>query len=315
MKVKDIGESAMIDRICHWIGKAGFHPRGLGDDAAVLAGDGRTSLLLATDMIVEGVDFRSSEDPELIGRKALAINLSDMAAMGGIPCHAVVGIGMPSKTRVEWVRHLYEGILKLARRWRVTVVGGDLSKAPAVFVSVTVLGKVPRGRAVFRKGSRPGDWIFVTGNLGGSLLGKHLTFVPRIAESQWITKHLQVHAMIDVSDGLVQDLFRLLKTDRLGAKVFLSRIPVSKEAYQLARRHGRSALESALSDGEDFELLFTASPRMGEKILRRRGRVAGTSVSCIGEITEKPGQIDFFESEFSPKPITLGIRGGYEHFK
>lgn len=328
-----LNESRLVKAIRRIAGTPRGVRKGIGDDAAVLPWDRRHDLLLTVDAAVDGVDFRLKEvRPEEAGWKALAINLSDIAAMGGIPLYALVSLGLPAGLSHAWVRRFYAGMKRLAARFGVAVAGGDLSRSGVFFSSVTVAGKVEKNRLVLRSGARAGDWILVTGRLGGSILGKHLKFTPRLREARFLTGHFRIHAMMDLSDGLMKDLGLLMKESNQGACVFTEAVPVSKDALRLARqrkieplkpapaagrgRPGRGAagalLKSALCDGEDFELLFTASPGEGRKMLALKKGLYGTPVSRIGTVTKKTG-IVFQRNEKDPKQFRLPWKG-YEHF-
>ena len=205
---------------------------GPGDDCAVLdLGLPDRLLLFKTDAVVEGVHFTSSAPPEKVGHKALARCLSDIAAMAGTPLAALVTIGLPTTFDSSYVESLYAGMNLLARRLDVAIVGGETTTNPErIFISVALLGIVPPGKAVLRSGAEVGDAIFVTGELGGSLAGKHLEFEPRLAEARWLAQNFSIHAMLDVSDGLAGDIRHLLKASRVGAELLATAIPISREA-------------------------------------------------------------------------------------
>lgn len=258
---------------------------GIGDDAAVLAGPGRERLLLTTDILVEGVDFKPKARPELVGRKALAVNLSDIAAMGGTPSACVVGLGLPRRMSEKYVGRVYGGMTALAKKFGVQIAGGDISRSPVFFISVAMLGKAGANEIITRAGARPGDVIGLTGRLGGSILRRHFLFTPRIAEGRFLAARFKPHAMIDISDGLVQDLWHILAGSKVSAALDLDRIPVSSDALRLARRNSIKALGHALTDGEDFELLFTLDPRKRERLERRwEKRFPRTPLVWIGKI-------------------------------
>jgi thiamine-monophosphate kinase len=182
----------------------------------------------------------------------LAVNVSDIAAMGGTPRHAVVSLALPSSTPQHYIRALLEGMRRCARRFGVTVVGGDTVGAPCLSITITLTGSAPRGRICRRSGARPGDLLAVTGPLGGSLAsGRHLTFMPRLPEALWLMQHLRPHAMMDLSDGLALDGARMAAASQVRLALRGARIPRAK----------RAALADALHDGEDFELLVALSPR------------------------------------------------------
>lgn len=257
--VHDIGEFGLIRQLQKQIRLA-------GDDCAVLPGGG----LLTCDPVIEGIHFLPDTPARQVGWKAMARNLSDIAAMGGEPRYAVVSLGLRPTTPVRWVRQLYGGLHAAARRFGCEIVGGDTAHVRCEqFVVVTLLGHADR--PVLRSGAKPGDAVFVTGTLGGSFRsGKHLRFIPRIREARWLVEHVHVHAMIDVSDGLASDLQRLVEASRVGFDIASARIP--------------GKLPGALSDGEDFELLFTVAPRNAVTARRKFheiGRVIKTPVVLL----------------------------------
>jgi len=237
---------------------------GIGDDAA-LVGD----IILKVDAVVEGTHF-SRATPAQIGHKAMARPLSDLAAVAGIPRWALVSIVLPRGRGFATAKAVYRGAERTARRFGVRIVGGDLTVTRgAMVVTVTIAGeKGPHG-FVKRSGARPGDRVFVTGPLGGSLLGKHLSFTPRVREAL----KLRPTAMIDISDGFAIDLHRLCEASGVGAQVDLSKVPISAAAKRLARRTGRRPIDHALNDGEDYELLYTARKPGGVGVITSDRRV------------------------------------------
>ena len=267
---------------------------GAGDDCAVLdAGVPDRLLLFKTDAVVEGVHFKADAPPEKIGHKALGRCLSDIAAMAGTPTAALITIGLPRDFKPEWVEAVYAGMSALARRHEVAIAGGETTASPgSVFISVALLGWVPRGKSVLRSGAEAGDAIFVTGELGGSLAGKHLAFEPRLAEARWLAQHFPPHAMLDVSDGLAGDLRHILNASRAGAELLGTSIPISREA-RLAAKAGagaKPALLAALTDGEDFELLFTVATRDAVPMLDAwRKQFPRLPLTCIGKVTAGEG--------------------------
>ncbi len=245
--------------------------QGIGDDTAVLPLSAAQDLLLTTDMSVEGTHFTKETLPQLIGRKALARNLSDIAAMGGTPTYAVVSLGLPKNTSTLYVKKIYQGINRLAKEFDVSIVGGDTVKSPQLVINIALMGTVAKNKAVLRRGAKPGDGIFVTGALGGSLnSGRHLTFTPRVPEAQFLVKNFYPTAMIDISDGLAGDLGHILDESRVGAILEQDKISL----------HRGCDLKSGLYDGEDFELLFTLSPKDSQKLLELKKK----NFFCIGEI-------------------------------
>ncbi len=262
---------------------------GIGDDAAVLDWPAGRACLVTTDMLMEGVDFTAeTATPELIGRKALAVNLSDIAAMGGRPVAAFVSLCLTQGRGEEFARRLYGGLFELAREFHVAIAGGDTNSwAGPLVINLTVLGEPLTEAPLLRSGARPGDWICVTGQLGGSLAGRHLTFTPRVAEVAAILESVHPTSMIDISDGLAADLHHILEASGVGARVEAARLPLSLDIERMPA--DKSPLDRALSDGEDFELLFTVEPSAGDLLLANWSH--GTPVTRIGEITTGPGAV------------------------
>jgi thiamine-monophosphate kinase len=281
---------------------------GIGDDAAVLGPDQARCDLITTDLLLEGIHFSPGEDPRRVGRKAMACNLSDIAAMGGTPRVAVVSLGL-RRGGGERARELMEGLLEMAERFGVELAGGDTTAWDhPTAVSVTLLG-VGHGRGpVLRSGGKPGGVLFVTGMLGGSILGRHLDFEPRVREGIWLAEHLSPQAMIDLSDGLASDLVHLARESRVGAVLEESALPISEEAFRLSRKDGRPPLEHALCDGEDFELLFAVSPEEAGSV---PSGVAGTPVHRIGYLTQDPA---LRIKSASGEMVSLETFRGYTHW-
>jgi thiamine-monophosphate kinase len=287
---------------------------GAGDDCAVLdAGIPDRLLLFKTDAVVEGVHFTPETAPEKIGYKALGRCLSDIAAMAGTPTAALVTIGLPGIFKLDFVEAIYAGLNELARRHQVAVVGGETTTNPGgIFISIALLGWVPRGKGVLRSGAEVGDAIFVTGELGGSLAGRHLDFEPRLAEARWLAQHFSLHAMLDVSDGLAGDLRHILTASRVGAELLASAIPISREARRAAKAGSaaKPPLVAALSDGEDFELLFTVASRDAVPVLDAwKKQFPGLALTCIGKI--KAGEGITLRDKQGVRPLTAH---GYVHF-
>lgn len=238
-------------------------------------------------MLMEGVDFTlSSATGRQIGWKSLAVNLSDIAAMAGKPVACVVSVALPRRGGFDLGRELLAGIQTCADRFGVALAGGDTNTwdGPLV-ISITVLGEPTEPGPVLRSGAKPGDWIMTTGTFGGSLGGKHLDFTPRITEALALHQAVKLHAMIDTSDGLAADLWHILEESKTGAVLDETAIPISPAAA--ASCDGKSPLEHALSDGEDFELLFTVAPADGQSLLSRPP--FPTLLTHVGEITAESG--------------------------
>ncbi len=287
---------------------------GAGDDCAVLdLGLPDRWVLFKTDAVVEGVHFDATARPEQIGHKALARALSDIAAMAGTPSSALVTLALPARFEVVFVERVYAGLKALAARYGVAVVGGETIANPErLLLSIALLGFVAKDQVVYRRGARPGDAIFVTGELGGSRAGRHLDFEPRLAEAQWLAAHFRPQAMIDLSDGLAGDLRHLLAAGGVGAELRAASIPISRAARLRARSGDaqKPALAAALTDGEDFELLFTVASRQAVPLRDAwQARFPGLRLSCIGRITTEPGLR--LRDRHGLQPLDLH---GYAHF-
>lgn len=287
---------------------------GAGDDCAVLdVGADDRLLLFKTDAVVEGVHFTSETPPEKIGHKALARCLSDIAAMAGTPTAALITLGLPKKFQPEFVEQIYAGLNALARKQGVAIVGGETTTNPAgVLLSVALIGFVPRGQLLLRSGAKVGDAIFVTGELGGSITGRHLEFEPRLAEARWLAEHFSIHAMMDVSDGLAGDLRHILHASQSGAELLKSAIPISRAAKEISKRGdaAKPAIIAALTDGEDFELLFTVASKFAVPLLDAwKKQFPKLKLSCIGKIIAGEGLK--LRDATGVRPLTTH---GYVHF-
>src|SRR5690606_15230748 len=280
-------EFDLIQRICQHAAPNASVAVGIGDDAAVIRSSGGAGTLVAKDVLTEGVHFDlSAASPAQVGRKALAVNLSDIAAMAGRPTAAFVGLVLPAARGAEFAEGLMEGVLTLAAEFDVAVAGGDTNiwNGPAA-VSVTVLGETSGRGAVLRRGAQPGDWLLVTGALGGSLRGRHLMFPPRIREALALHRAVEVHAMIDISDGLASDIHHVLNASQVGARLNAAAVPVHGDVPAALSPSER--LQHALSDGEDFELLVCVDRESGRTLLA--DPPSATQLTHIGEITAEEG--------------------------
>ena len=309
-----MNEFELIERLTRSLPTNNSVVVGSGDDCAVLDfGIADRLLLFKTDAVVEGVHFVHETAAEKIGHKALGRCLSDIAAMAGTPVAALITIGLPQGFDADFVARVYDGINSLARRQSVAIVGGETTtNQSGIFISVSMLGWAPRGKAVLRSGAEAADAIFVTGELGGSQGGKHLEFEPRLAEARWLTEHFSVHAMIDISDGLAGDLRHILKASRVGAELLSSAIPISRAAKQAAkgRASAKPPLLAALTDGEDFELLFTTGSRDAVRLLDAwKKEFPRVQLSCIGKVTSGEGIA--IKDEHGVRPLKAN---GFVHF-
>ncbi|MCA9248602.1 MAG: thiamine-phosphate kinase [Planctomycetales bacterium] len=285
---------------------------GIGDDAALLEWADRGDCVVTSDLLMDGAHFRleAGDPPKRIGHKALAVNLSDLAAMASRPVAAFVSLALPRNGGLPLAQDLVEGMLPLAEQFQVAIAGGDTNiwGGPLV-ISVTAVGMATEHGVLRRDGGRPGDWLLVTGALGGSLLGRHLDVEPRVAEALVLNDQFEIHACLDISDGLALDLSRLASASGCGAILEAAAIPVSDAARQLAQRgDGRSSpLDHALSDGEDFELLFSVAPDVGQKILA--AQPLAVPIRHIGELTDEP-QLWLRREDATLEPLAAR---GFEH--
>lgn len=300
--LRDTGENDLVERLTSLINPSADVVIGPGDDCAVVEtrNDAKNHLLLKTDCIIEGIHFLPDTDPEWVGWKAACRVLSDIAAMGGTPGHALVTLAVDGDREVSEIEGWYRGMERASREvGEFVLVGGETASLPqkGALISIAMTGSVPRDRFITRSGSRPGDWIAVTGKLGGSFRsGRHLNFRPRLSEGKWLAsleKSLRPTAMMDISDGLSQDLPRLADASRVpGFIIDIEQVPVNED----------SDLRSALGEGEDYELLFTVPSAAREELVSRwKDAFPDTELTIIGRMKE--------ESERTE------LEGGWEHFR
>ncbi len=298
MLIKNIGEFGLIERIKKLIKTDASVVKGPGDDCAVIKFSKDKYMLFTSDMIVEGVDFTGKDRPYLIGRKAIAVSVSDIAACAGLPRYCLVSLAMPQNSPVEFIDKLIKGMLSVAKKYGINIVGGDLSRSKQLTIDVSMLGIVEKKNLVLRSGAKIGDIIFVTGKLGGSILGKHLRFIPRLKEARFLVKNFRVNSMIDISDGLACDLGHILEESSTGAIIYEDLIPISQQARNL---------NDALYGGEDFELLFTVSAYEAKKLYRKKL----TGFKPIGEIVDKKYGLRLVDKRSRDKIIKPK---GFQHF-
>jgi thiamine-monophosphate kinase len=295
MKLRQLGEDRLLAQLLPGLPRARSVRVGPGDDCALVKFRGaRDLLVLKTDCVVERVHFSPETSAAAVGWKAMMRPLSDFAACSALPEFALVTLIVPATKSALWVRQLYRGLNRAAARFEIAVVGGETSRAAGLAaISVTVIGFVEKNRSIVRSGGKAGDDLFVTGRLGGALREKHLRFVPRIRESRWLTRNFRVHAMIDLSDGLGSDLPRLARASQLGFKLALEWLPLSRG----------SKIDNAISDGEDYELLFAVSPRVRSRLEKTwRKKFPNLALTRIGNLT----------SDIKHQP---SLRRGYVHFQ
>ncbi len=303
MKISQIGELGLIKRISSKMKYDRTVVRGIGDDTAVIEYSTGKYLLFTCDMLIEDVHFKNAQTtPFQIGWKAMARNLSDIAAMGGLPKYAIVSLGIDPKLSVSYADGIFEGLYSAARRFKVNIVGGDTSRSKKTVIDVSVIGEVEKDKLTLRSSAKTGDAVFVTGFLGGSIKGKHLSFTPRVEIARELVKKFKVNAMIDISDGLLLDLWRVLEASGKGAIIYEDLIPVSDKA---------DSLKNALTDGEDFELLFTMSPKEAERFIRHYSLKFRVPVSLIGEIIPMNRGFKMIGKDWKEKIVN---KKGFLHF-
>jgi len=300
VELADVGEDRLIAELTRNLRHNSRVKIGPGDDCAVVK-FGKRWQLLKTECIVESIHFLKESPATWVGWKALCRAISDVAAMGGKPMDALVTIAVAPQVRLRWVRGVYSGLRKAAQRYEVNLVGGETSRSPGpAFISVALTGIVEKRRALLRSGGRPGDFLYVTGQLGGSIRGKHLRFEPRLAEALWLADHFVINAMIDLSDGLGSDLPRLAKASSTGFEIDREHLPLNKGC----------SIERAISDGEDYELLFAVSPGAAPTLEERwNKRFPTLALTHIGRLTEPSAQ------KLHAPGIDQLTDSGYDHFR
>ena len=340
MQLKEIGEFGLIDRIKNIVDASSAELIvGIGDDAAAFRTSTNLLTLLTTDVLIEGVHFDLDYFTfQQLGWRALAVNLSDIAAMGGRPKYAVFSLGLPKKIQVESVEEFYQGAKELGNKFQTAVIGGDTTQSPdRLFISVTVLGEVKEEKLTLRSGAEVGDAVFVTGTLGGAHAGlqllksgdtrlsppskgelkggvltdKHLTPQPRIDEGRFLVDNFAIHSMIDVSDGLASEVNHIYKQSNVGALLNAHDIPIDSATEEAADFFKEQPLNYALTVGEDFELLFTASEEVANELQKKFREKFGFGCSKIGSIKPPKDGVALKTQDGKLVPI---LAKGYEHF-
>jgi thiamine-monophosphate kinase len=327
MKLAEIGEFALIAAIKEMTAKGEGVIKGIGDDAAVLRPSPGMVSLVTTDLLLEGVHFQLNlTDPYRLGRKAVAVNLSDIASCGGIPRAMLVSLAIAPEAELASVQALYQGMLEQAQEFKVALVGGDTSRADRLFISITLIGEAEEGKIVYRAGARKGDLIFVTGTIGDAALGlqqlkqgkkegglvqRHLVPTPRVREGQAIARQGLATAMIDISDGLVADLGHIAEASHVGAEVRLSSLPLSEEYRKEIGAYSPDPYALALTGGEDYELLFTSAPEK-EQAVGKLARELAIPIQAIGEIIDASAGIRVIGEGGKEYPLK---QKGHDHFR
>jgi len=300
MKVRSLGEFEFIDRVKKRLPRSRNAVLGIGDDCAVLEFTDGKYLLVTADMLIQDVHFDLSKVSSFkVGRKALAVSLSDIGAMAGIPKYYIVSLAVPPNAPLTVMDDFYSGLIKLAKEFDVELIGGDTNRADKFICDVTVIGEVEKKLLVRRDGAKVGDNIFVTGSLGGSIQGKQYDFTPRVKEARILAKNFEVHSMIDISDGLSSDLRHITDASDAGAIIFDDRIPISQSA---------ESKKDALSGGEDYELLFTTPAGIKEEALSKK---ISMPVVRVGEIVPKREGVKIVSGRSGKKDLG---KKGFSHF-
>ena len=336
MKISSLGEFELIKRIEQNSSKGGSplaNPSaiGIGDDCAVIRHDEIHSQLVTTDMLIEDVHFlRRAIAARDLGHKSLAVNLSDIAAMGGQPQSAFLSLGLPPDVEVAWIDSFIEGFNALAEDFGVRLLGGDTARSPqCLVINVAIFGNIQNDRVKLRSSAQHKDFICVTGNLGDSAAGlkairedraldselcvlveQHHRPRPHVRQGRWLAKHPEVRAMMDVSDGIDSDLKRIMERSRCGAMVYVERLPISAHLKSVHKRMGWNPTELATVGGEDYCLLLTVDPVAYDRLARDYNREFGSPLFCIGEITDQIGELVYHQSG---EPYSLRVKG-FEHF-
>jgi thiamine-monophosphate kinase len=328
--LREIGEFGLINRIRKWTSTS--DPallKGIGDDVAVIE-TGEKAWLVTTDLLIEDIHFELTwTDPFHLGGKALFVNLSDIAAMGGIPKYFLISLGVPKNLPLPFISRFYRGLKDGAKRFGVDLIGGDTSLSKKIIINICLLGEGKKGSLLFRSGARVGDDLFVSGTMGDAALGlkilqknglrgspkglikKHLSPSPRIQLGQVLARNHWATAMIDVSDGLLIDTSHLLEESGVGAWISEDRIPLSKLYQKWIHSFSKSPYQFALSGGEDYELLFTAPPEMRKRILRVALSLK-VPITQIGKIVSKKEGLHVIRKDGKERALS---RLGFEHFK
>jgi thiamine-monophosphate kinase len=329
MKLKEIGEFGLIDLI-----RKKFPVKdknlvlGIGDDAAVIKLTPERLLIFTTDTLRQGVHFDLSYySYQQVGWKAMAANLSDVAAMGGIPTFGLISLGLPEKIKTEDVLKIYKGMTDLSKRFGCKLCGGDLFLSSEIVITIALLGEVEPEFLVKRSGAKPGDLICVTNDLGQSQAGlellkakknpkpswvkKHLKPSPRVKEARFLVQTLDLTSMIDISDGFGSDLYHIAEESRVGALIFEQNIPLCKTLLKMATVLGKSPLDLALSSGEEYELLFTIKKEEKKKLKLLKAKVPNLNITVVGEIKDRKEGLKIIDSKGRVKNLK---RAGYSHF-
>lgn len=334
-RIGDIGEFALIDRVHQFLQVSSGSQviKSIGDDCAVVQPSPDTEIIVTTDTQEEGVHYRLDwATPEDIGWRCMAVNVSDIAAMAGWPLGAVVALSLPPALDVAFVDGLYTGMQALAQEMACPIIGGNMTKASGrVSVTITILGEVPKGQAIYRSGARPGDEIWVTGTLGGAKAGLEVLLKPdavaglptddaltryrrprpRLLEAQFLRQHTNLNSLLDISDGLSGDLRHICEASGVGACIEAEAVPMHRDTRQIARALQADPLAFALHGGEDFELCFTAAPEQIDGMRADFEQRFHGELTRVGRITEGE-RVTLVAVDGSE---TVLPSRGYDHFR
>lgn len=317
MNVKKPGEFALIDQLTHNLPKYRKEVvKGVGDDCAVLAQSTKKYILMTCDIQVEDVHFSTNiAKPEQIGKKSIAVNISDIAAMGGKPTFCLVSLIIPKKINSDYVDSIYSGIRSSCKKYGVQIIGGNVSSGKQLAIDIFMIGEVRPDELLLRSGAKPGDKVMVTGPLGGAAaslaLGKHFIPQSRLAEAAVIAKSKLATAMIDISDGLLSDIGHVCDQSDVGIVIHETQIPVFSSVTKVEKQLHKRPLTFALTGGEDYELLFTAPSSVADKMIDLVQRKTGTPVTVIGEILPKANG-RWIQSKNGQKQPLISV--GWDHF-
>ncbi len=333
MKLKEIGEFGLIDRFApRFLENLSERTVGIGDDCAVIKLDSRESQLVTTDLLIEDTHFlRDKISPQDLGYKSLAVNLSDIAAMGGTPTSAFLSIGIPPEIEIEWLDSFFSGLHQLAQQSNTQLLGGDTTKSQKhLIINIVVLGKMKTEQIKYRSDAKPADDIFLTGPIGDSgaglklllgdikpdktgqfLIDQHNRPKPHLEEGQWLANQESVNAMIDVSDGIDSDLQRIMQKSTYGIGINIESLPLSDQMKMTCKQHGWNEYEIAVTGGEDYCLLCTIDHSKSRRIAQEFEAKFGRELYNIGQVTNKSGELKYY---YNQKPVQFKEHG-YDHFK
>jgi len=330
MKLSEIGEFGIIEKIIapNFNKLLGQKQEGIGDDCAIMQLDDKQYQIVTTDLLIEGTHFiRDKISPFDLGFKSLAVNLSDIASMGGIPVATFLSVGFPSDLDVSWVDDFVKGYRNLSEKEAVPLMGGDTTKSSSqIVINVAVIGRVEKDNVKRRSSAKIGDLICATNMLGDSaaglrcvqnsildaeyLIGKHNKPIPRVSEGRFLSQYKEVHAMMDVSDGIFSDIHRIMKLSGVGARIYCDKIPVSNELISICKDNCWDINSFSVAGGEDYELLFTVDRDFFPILQKKYQDAFHTELVAFGEIVQDKQKVMYFDGDEE-----IDIKSGFKHFK